>query len=237
MTSERALALAHLGRFDAAHGASARDPSDRGRHVLAYIAAARGRFGDALTLCRAITSRGAAPFATHHAFLTAASVLRQMGRHDEARSADVSAHRLAPDAAGRAHASIGLAADAVGRGDADRCASMLAEAGACAPAGDWRVAVRLGWVLAEHAMLRDRPAHAAEAAGAAAALSRRAGAVRHEAKSLLFLGAAMAAAGDERAARTLSAAGTIATRIGAAPIAHVARALLEGGQSPHLEHG
>lgn len=228
MNAERALALAHVGRLDAAAVACTGDHGDRAAHVRAYVAAARGRYDDALVHAR-IAQRSADPVARHRASLTMASVLRLRHAHLDARPHDLAALKHAPDAAGRAHALVGLAADAVGIGDAAACAGMLAEAGASAPAGDWRVATRLGWVVAEHAMLRDRPSHAAEAAAASVALARRAGAVRHEAKSLLFLGAAFAQGRDDRAASTLAAAETMAVGIGAAPIAAVARALLAQG--------
>lgn len=190
--------------------------------MLAYVAAARGDFPAAERRCRALLSSTDATVRARAA-LTLGSVLRQTRRHAEAREIDRRALRAATGESGRAHALIGLAADAVGMGDAAECARKLARAARIAPRSDWRVWVRLRWVRAEHALLTGNCRAAIPQARAALARSRATKAARHEAKSLLFLGVALDACGEPGARAALSRAERIAARIGARPIAAVAR--------------
>jgi len=228
---ERAAASAYVGRFAVAERLAERfasqDP-EGSRWLRAYVAAARGDFQAAERLAEPL-ARGARDVGIRvSASLTLGSVLRQTGRHRRARAHDLRAARLATTSSARAHALIGLAADAVGVGDAGTCAGRLAEAAGVVPRGDWRARVRLDWVRAEHALLVNRPRAAARAAARALSRSRAAGARRHEAKSSLFLGAALATAGDDGARRPLRDAERLAARLGAVPIARVARELLDG---------
>ena len=231
MWRERAIAAAFAGRFAIAERFaerfSAEDP-EGSRWLLAYVAAARGDFPAAEYLAEPLARRARDPEIRVAASLTLGSVLRQTGRHRLARAHDLRAARLATTPAARAHAFIGLAADSVGLGDAGGCARRLAEAAAVVPRGDWRARVRLDWVRAEHALLTGRPRIAARAAARALERSKTAGARRHEAKSSLFLGAALAAAGDPGCRKALRDAERVAKRVGATPIARVARELLDG---------
>jgi hypothetical protein len=91
-------------------------------------------------------------------------------------------------AAARIDALVGLAADAIGLGDpgtADRLLAVAAPALAAHPS--WRPATRAGWVRAELALLRDRPAAAVAPAEAALAAARRGGSLRHVLKSRIVL--------------------------------------------------
>jgi hypothetical protein len=176
-----------------------------------------------VTKARAQGTRAAAP-------LTLGSVLRQTGKHRAAGPYDRAALAAARTDAERAHALIGLAADAIGLGRAAACARRLAEAAALAPAGDWRVQVRLDWVRTEHALATRRSRAALAPARRALRCARNEDAVRHVAKSHLFLGVALAMSGNPRASeRELNAALRRARACGAAPVADVARALLTRG--------
>jgi tetratricopeptide (TPR) repeat protein len=227
---ERATALAFSGRLDAAERALARSRTrtEEVRWLTAYLLAARGAFSDAEAALTPLARAARDPALRARAAITLGSVLRQTGRHDFAGRVDERALRLAPDASLRAHALIGLAADAVGLGDQRACGERLTRAARTAQPRDWRVLVRLDWVRAERALLVGRPREAAARARAALARSRRAGARRHEAKSLLFLGVALRQAGSPGARRRLEEAMRLARRLGAAPIASVARGLLSG---------
>jgi hypothetical protein len=166
-----------------------------------------------------------------------ASHLRQLCRHAEAEVLDRLALRRAPRPTGpdgraaRADALIGLVADAVGAGRLPLARRRLARAareiaGEPGPAG-WRELVRLDWVRAEVALLGDDPAAAVGAARAAVARSRAAGAPRHVAKSLLFLGAATSVRSGARAAvPLLRQAADAATAGGLLPLVWPTRLLL-----------
>lgn len=193
--------------------------------MRAYIACALGDFARAEALCRSLARAGDAAVRARAA-ITLGAVRRQTGRHALGRRADKAALRAAPDAATRAHALIGLAADAVGLWDAAGCADALARAASEAPRGDWRLRVRLEWVRAELALLTGRPRRAAAHARHALDRSRRAAARRHESKSLLFLAAALRTAGDPAWPAAARRAFAVARGIGARPVAEAAAALL-----------
>lgn len=223
--------FALAGRLSAAHEAVASDRSADARWIRAYVACARGEFARAERLSREL-ARSREPALRARAAITLGSVLRQTGRHAAGRVADeraLGAAAAVPGRSGaalRAHALVGLAADAVGLGEAARCARLLARAASAAPRRDWRVAVRLAWVRAEHALLTARPRAAAAHARRALARSREAGAARHEAKSWLFLAAALRDARDPAWRAPARRAATIAARIGARPVEAAARGLL-----------
>lgn len=224
---DRATSYAFAGRLGAAETllqrARTADPA-RARWLAAYIACARGAFADALALATPLFEDAAVGVP---ALITAGSVLRQTARHGQARDLDRRALLRATTRADRAHALIGLAADAVGLAQPSRVATHLEQAAVATPRGDWRVAVRLSWVRAEHSLLTQDARGAVRWSQAALRRSRTAGARRHEAKSLLFLGAAREVAGDARGAiQPLRDAARIAQRIGAVPIAAVARDVL-----------
>jgi len=166
------------------------------------------------------------------AAVTLGSVLRQTARHAEAREIEAASLEGAPTAELRKHLLIGLAADAVGLGELAVVDETLALVGS-ELVGGWRAGVRLRWVRCERELLASSPANAARWARRALGLSERSGARRHQAKSLLFHGAALreialrpwgASAREARvdALASLGAARTLARRIGATPIADVA---------------
>lgn len=228
MTLEGATALAFAGRLREAERVLAVTdaPSEQIAWVRAYLETARGRFARAEARCRSLVEGASSPSVRSRAGITLGSVLRQTARHEQAAAADAEALRVAPSRSLEAHALIGLAADAVGVFDARRCGRRLAQASRIAPSRDWRCAVRLDWVRAERALLIGNIADAIRSSRAALKRSRRAGAARHEAKSLLFLGAALRDAGDVEAAVSLVEARRIARRIGARPIVDAAEGLL-----------
>jgi tetratricopeptide (TPR) repeat protein len=231
---ERAEALAFAGRFDAAEAAIARIERSAGpaegarvRWLRAYLSAARGDFARAERAARALLrSRDLDAVVRARAAATLGSVLRQTGRHADAGV--VERHALARGATGepRTQLLIGLVADSVGLGDLKGVDRALGRVGV-RPAGGWRVRVRRAWVRCERELLAGRPGPAAGHARRALDAAERAGARRHVAKSLLFLGAALREAGDDRGAdRALRRARAIASRIGARPVAAVAGEML-----------
>ena len=228
MRAERAAGLALHGRFhDAERTLGRARPSELATWVRAYIAASRGDFAVACALAVPLSAGARGRAIRVASGLTVASVLRQKGNHRRALPFDRAA--LASDGSDteRAHALIGLAADAIGLGRAAICARRLAEAAAHAPQEDWRAQVRLDWVRIEHALGTGRPREALLPARRALRRARREDALRHIAKSHLFLGVALAQASEERAAmREMNAALRAARACGAEPIAGVARAML-----------
>lgn len=227
MSTARAATLALAGRFEAALAAltPSETRSEHGRWVRAYVAAARGQLRRAEQIAEPLARAATDRSVRHAACITLGSSLRQQGRHREASAWDRRALNLARTRSERAHALVGLAADAVGQFDVETCATRLSEAVDAAARTDLRVQIRIDWVRTEHALLTRRPSIAARAAGRALDRSRRARLRRHEAKSLLFLGVALAEARHPRAIATLERAGVLAERIGARAIERVARSV------------
>lgn len=118
---------------------------------------------------------------------TLGSHRRQTGDPVGAASLDAQALAIAGDDESRADALIGLAADAVARGDVVRAGLLHAQA-ADASSASWRTRTRWHWVAAEIAVAegaRDRAtAHAREALITCTGESSR-----HEAKSCIVLAA------------------------------------------------
>ena len=239
MTLERATDLAFRGRLAAAARAlEKQDPPDPGvRWLRAYIASARGDFAPADRIAREILRAPGVTASTRaRTATTLGSILRQTERHAEGRDVERNALRSAKDPEQRAHLLIGLAADAVGLG---RLADVDTALRRVPATRDWRVLVRLRWVRCERELLAGRPGAAARHAREALAIATEERAARHEAKSQLFLGAALreqarGESGDlsREAARSLRRAHVIARRIGARPIAAVAADLLRRLGSP-----
>jgi len=241
---DRATLLAFTGRlrasarsFDAPSASTA-----EARWLRAYLLAATGAFGRAERAARRVLEETRNRETEARAAVTLGSILRQTGRHGEARSIESAALRRTRTPELRAHLLIGLAADAVGLGDLAAVDRALRRAVAERYRG-WRVTVRLRWVRCERELLAGRPAAAVRWARSALAASEKVGAQRHIAKSLLFLGAASRsvslATGGTRgrrarleAGRSLRRARSIASRIGARPIEHVAGDLL-GSMGEH----
>lgn len=223
---QRAVELAHASGRDAEATAAA--------WLLGVCLGAAGRYGAATAVLEPLAN--AAPDEPERrlfsslAAATLASVYRQIGRHADGRAIDTRALELAEDAPeARFDALLGLAADAVGLGEAETAEHSLAEATALASVrGDWwRQRVRLDWVRAEIALLRGRPADAVARAAAAVTLAETSGAPRHVAKGLLFGGVAHVQSGElDEAAAMLRRAATLAESLGAVPLVWPARAVL-----------
>jgi hypothetical protein len=203
--------------------------------LLGVCLSSAGRFGGALEVLDPLASAeaGEAPDRQVLAALAGAavgSVHRQLGRHAVSRAYDE--HGLARTG-GTGEAAfdclLGLAADAVGLGDAD---TARGEHGRAATLVDgradwWRQRVRLGWVTAEIELLTGNPETAVVAAEAAVDLAERSGAPRHVAKGLLFLGVAQVEASRHAdAAATLRRGALLAESLGALPLLWPARAVL-----------
>lgn len=205
-----------------------------------WVLTAMGRYGDALT----VLERTGTGLAAAAAAVTRASLLRQVALHVEAGVADdVAAHELLAGPQGeiadelRAAAAIGHVADAVGLGEIDRLPSLLDDAvTAVAATTSWRQGIRLQWVVGEVAMAGSRWQEALSAFTDAARLANAAGAARHHAKSLLFVAAASAAAGDcDNAALLAAEALRSASLVGADPIRWPAALVLAGARDAQGE--
>lgn len=205
------------------------------RWLLSVCQSAAGRFGRALEALDGLLPVAADAPPERRMFgalgeATLASVHRQLGRHEDARAHDEVALTLS-DAAGEAgfDAILGLAADAVGLGEASAARDHLAAATALAQGHEkwWRQRVRLGWVQAEVALLEGRSQDAVTSSAASVDQAEHAGAPRHVAKGLLFQGVSLVEAGrHEEAAVILRRAGLLAESLGTLPLLWPARAVL-----------
>ncbi len=202
--------------------------------LLGVNLAASGRYGSALAvLAPLVDDGGGVPTTRLFASLaasTSASVHRQLGRHQAARTLDERALELAGGAEEALFdARLGLAADAVGLAEADTARTELAAAAALAASRVdwWRQRVRLNWVRSEVALLGGEPAEATVAAEKAVVLAEESGAPRHVAKGLLFLGVSQLQADlAGEAAGTLRRAATLAESLGCLPLLWPSRAML-----------
>lgn len=203
--------------------------------LLGVCLGAAGRYGRALEVLGPVVTDVSTPESKVFASLagaTVASLHRQLGRHEDAAGYDEAALAVATEvdsADGRFDAVLGLAADAVGLNDAATAGTRLAEA--AAHIGDrsdwWRQRVRLGWVRAEVALLRDSAAEAVGASLAAVELAEHSGAPRHVAKGLLFVGVSQVEAHrPASAAATLRRAALLAESLGTLPLQWPVRAVL-----------
>ena len=223
---QRAVELAHARGHDAEATAAA--------WLLGVCLGAAGRYGAAMQVLEPLaTSWPEEPDRRLFASLAAGTlgrVFRQLGRHGEGRQIDQRALELAGDAPEAAFdAVLGLAADAVGLGDVTHADAALAEAVRLADGrGDWwRQRVRLDWVRAEIALLREHADEAVARATSAVTLAEASGAPRHVAKGLLFVGVSQVQAGDhDEAASSLRRAATLAESLGCIPLVWPARAVL-----------
>jgi tetratricopeptide (TPR) repeat protein len=201
--------------------------------LLGVCLSSAGRYGSALEVLDPLVAGDGAPESqvlSALASATAASVHRQLGRHSVAQGYD---ERALEGSQGGGEAGfdalLGLSADAVGLGDSAGAAARLEEAAALTAGRSdwWRQRVRLGWVTAEVALLAGSPADAVVAASGAVDLAEQAGAPRHVAKGLLFLGVAQVEAGrPEEAAGVLRRAGLLAESLGTLPLQWPVRAVL-----------
>jgi tetratricopeptide (TPR) repeat protein len=232
---QRAVELAHSAGRDAEATAAV--------WLLGVCLGAAGRYGSAMVVLEPLAEDDPVDaerrLFSSLAAATLASVARQLGRHEEARGLDQRALDLAGEAAeARFDAVLGLAADAVGLEQVTEAVAALADAATLADGrGDWwRQRVRLDWVRAEVALLRNRPDEAVTRAAMAVTLAEASGAPRHVAKGLLFGGVAQVQTGEtDEAAVTLRRAATLAESLGAVPLVWPARAVLGAlvaGSSP-----
>jgi len=207
--------------------------------LLGVCLSSAGRYGAALAVLDPVVA-GAGADAEHEtaearllgalAAATVASIHRQLGRHSVAQGYDDTALAVS-EGAGEAgfDALLGLAADAVGLGDAGAAAERLQAAADLAEGRPewWRQRVRLDWVRAEVALLEERAEDAVAAAHAAVELAEHSGAPRHVAKGLLFQGVAQVEAGRvAEATATLRRAAILAESLGTVPLQWPVRAML-----------
>lgn len=223
---QRAVELAHGGGREAEATAAA--------WLLGVCLSAGGHLGAALTvlgpLASSETDEPERRLFTALAAATLASVHRQLGRHPDGRAWDGRALAVAGSAPEAVFdATLGLAADAIGLGEADAARERFAAAGELVEGRTdwWRQRVRLDWVGAELALLTDDPAGALAYAAAAVSRAETSGAPRHVAKGTLFTGVAQLQLGERAAATaSLGRAAGLAESLGAIPLVWPARAML-----------
>ncbi len=204
-----------------------------------------GSFAEAVALLGPLLADAPAqhPVVSALACETMASLLRQVGRHAQAEMHDKRGLHLAAaagdDGVKAVHEAVheavldcqvGLVADAVGQADLPLAGRRLDTARMTAEGlGStlWRPRLRVQWVTAEVALLSGDADAAAAAAAAAVGAAEAAGAPRHLAKGLLFLGVATTAAGDrDSGVGHLEQAAALALDIGALPLVWPANAVL-----------
>jgi tetratricopeptide (TPR) repeat protein len=220
------------GRLETALAALEGEPGPAAAWRRAWLMTAAGRYDEALRECAAALE--GPPVLQASARMTEAVLHRQVALHARAEVADEEALALlrradAPPPAVRAAIRIGLVADAVGLGADDRelTRRLRVAAAAVTAAGSWRQGVRLTWVRGEVDVVRGRFARAARTFGSGAKVAADQGALRHQAKSLIFLAAARAALGEHGEARRIAARGLqLAARCGAAPLVWPAELVL-----------
>jgi len=170
------------------------------RWLAAVALGGTGRYAAAATVLTGLAGSADSVLAAL-ALATTGSHRRQLGGHAAAARADAGAlRRLADTPAGLSPAAarawsdvlLGLAADAVGLGQAGKAARCAAAAAALGDVG-WRGAVRQQWLGAEIALVAGDPAAAVPAAELAVRLAAAAPSLRHRVKSAMVLGAALAA--------------------------------------------
>jgi hypothetical protein len=203
--------------------------------LLGVALGASGRYGSALTVLDALRHAEPSDPAERRLFAslsssTAASLHRQLGRHESALALDRAAELLS-GGTGEAgfDAALGLASDAIGLGDLETAQNQVAVAAELAETRTdwWRQRVRLGWVRAELGLLSGRPEDAVRHASSAVALAEVSGAPRHVARGLLLQGVGQLEQGDlTEATATLRRAATLAESLGTLPLLWRSRALL-----------
>ncbi|MDQ1713679.1 MAG: hypothetical protein QOE45_3129 [Frankiaceae bacterium] len=221
--------------IERAHADGNADAATAALWLLGVALGACGRYGTAITTLTPVldageaTGDGSARLFGALAAASLGSIRRQLGRHAEAREADERGLALTDGTGEQSFACLlGLAADAVGLGDAGTAQDRADEAGQLLPERPtewWRQRVRYDWVRAEIALLNEDPAGAVEAAESAVERAERSRAPRHVAKSLLFQGVAQIQGGGDGTA-ALRRAATLAEGLGALPLVWPSRAVL-----------
>jgi tetratricopeptide (TPR) repeat protein len=239
-----ASGLTALRHALADRGAGPRD-LEKARWLLGVCLGAGGRSGEALDVLEPLArAPGRGDRWASFAASTAGSLHRQLARYDVARGYDeaaLAAARPLPvyDVEPLADALLGLAADAVGDGDAARARELHAEAAelAAAPDAPWRPRVRADWVAAEIALLGDDGETALAAADDAVKSAEDARAPRHHAKSLVFRAVAQRQLGDlAGAAVTARRALALAVETGVPPVVWPAGVVLREVLEQAPEH-
>jgi hypothetical protein len=216
-------------------------PEDR--WLAAVTLGGQGRYAAAATLLRPVIT-GAEPVLGALAAATLAAHRRQLGGHAAARDLDRLAYRrLAGHDAPHAWSDVllGLAADALGLGRIPEARRFAHRAQQLGDTG-WRGAIRLGWVSAEIELGAGRPEHAVPHAEQAAERAANAGSARHQVKSGLVLGAALAVRGLDadraRARQLLDTVRRRASRLGLLSLLWPCRLLLAGLEpaNAHTHH-
>jgi len=217
-------------------GAGPRD-LDKARWLLGVCLGAGGSYGEAFTTLRPLAAApGRGDRWASFAASTTGSLHRQLGRYAAARDFDraaLTAARSLPDddVEPLADALLGLAADAVGEGQAADAREAHAEAARIADAPDapWRPRVRAAWVAAEIALLGDDGAAALSAADDAVKGAEDARAPRHHAKSLVIRAVALQVTGDLPTAAVAARRGLAqAVELGVPPVIWPAGTVLQG---------
>jgi len=206
-----------------------------------------GSFAEAVALLGPLLADEPAehPVVSALACETMASLLRQVGRHAQAEVHDKrglhlaaavggveSVHEVVHEAVLEAvlDCEVGLVADAVGQADLPLAGRRLDTARKTAEAPGstlWRPRLRVQWVTAEVALLSGDADAAVAVAAAAVGAAEAAGAPRHLAKGLLFLGVATTAAGDrDSGVGHLEQAAALARDIRALPLVWPTNAVL-----------
>ncbi|MCP2260177.1 hypothetical protein LX15_003890 [Streptoalloteichus tenebrarius] len=237
-------------RPDADVWADARSADPRRRWLAAVALGGQGWYAAAATALSGLLAHPD-PVLAAMVGVTLASHRRQLGAHAAARTLDGQALRrmaeenwrtvarhsvefpeINSDDA-RVDALVGLAADAVGLGRVDEARRLHAAAGAVDHVSS-RCAIRRDWVGAEIALAGGNPHAAIACAERAAVRASECPSIRHQAKSHLVLGVAMATAGDAGGAELLERALDQALRHGLLPLVWPSALVLAGlpGRDP-----
>ncbi|MGI9017866.1 MAG: hypothetical protein ACR2HR_12305 [Euzebya sp.] len=197
-----------------------------------WILTAVGRYGEALSACA--QAQQGPPMLQASALMVQAMLYRQISLHDRAETADEEALAVlrrgrVRSASVRAAIRVGQVADAVGLALDQTVLTrrLRIAAAAVTAAGSWRQGVRLTWVRGEVLMVRGDFSRASRVFAAGAKVASGQGARRHHAKSLIFLAASLAAAGDVNEAARMAERGLrLAARCGASPLIWPAELIL-----------
>lgn len=184
----------------------------------AVAAAGQGYYGVALTELDDVTRARPGAALLSLALSTRASLLRQLGRHRQARGFDGRALGAADhDPQAVVDALVGLAADALGVGRLAVSARLLQRAHELPDTP--RQTVRRQWVAAELAMAGGAGATALAHAERAVAAADTLGSLRHRVKSQVVLAAALCCAGElQRSRHVADAAFAVTAQFGLVPL-------------------
>ncbi len=221
-------------------------PAVYARWLRGVALGACGRYGEALEIVDSIPAD--APEYSMARSLRG-SLLRQIGCHDLAQSADREAMTSAATPGAAIEAMTGLAADAVGLEDVSAAERSLTQARGLLDrvtadprtgALWWRHQVRLAWVECEVALLESRYLDALAHATLALDAAEGATAPRHVAKSLLFVAVCEIQTGrPESAVPRLRRSLMLSTSMGFLAVAWPAHAVLAAllkGTDPGAAH-